>query len=441
MPAEARWKPSCFNIHVDHDGKRLFFNSVDSRILELSGGKRECFEEALREVEEKGHCADLRMQSCLKTLGFIVPESEDEYERERRRFEKTARSTDTLRITIAPTLACNLRCSYCFQQGMRQMPMLSPKLEEGVIEFVERKLESSKALVMRWFGGEPLLALPLIARMTEKLQRFCADRNIVYYAEMLTNGVLLTPARIDQLADLCVRVVHLPLDGTPAEYAERRGISRKQAEAYHERLLDNMPRLLNVLKSLVIRINVDRGNAHAGEEVVRLFKSRGYVDPRIDFRLGFLNTMPGIVDCIPHDCFSLAAFADVQVEFREFLAREGFRVFGGPELLDYPCGAPLDHCYMIDPLGRIGKCVPCIGTDESVFTRIYPEDIARTIRDTVSMDIPYLHYDPYSLPACAECKLLPQCLGACPRNHTPNGVFQCALRDGLADRLAFFNTH
>lgn len=57
MPAEARWKPSCFNIHVDHDGKRLFFNSVDSRILELSGGKRECFEEALREVEEKGHCA------------------------------------------------------------------------------------------------------------------------------------------------------------------------------------------------------------------------------------------------------------------------------------------------------------------------------------------------------------------------------------------------
>lgn len=57
------------------------------------------------------------------------------------------------------------------------------------------------------------------------------------------------------------------------------------------------------------------------------------------------------------------------------------------------------------------------------------------------MDIPYLHYDPYSLPACAECKLLPQCLGACPRNHTPNGVFQCALRDGLADRLAFFNTH
>jgi len=151
--------------------------------------------------------------------------------------------------------------------------------------------------------------------------------------------------------------------------------------------------------------------------------------------------MPGIVDCIPHDCFSLAAFADVQIQFREFLAREGYRVFGGPELLEYPCGAPLDHCYTIDPEGRIGKCVPCIGTDESVFTRIYPGEIGRTIHETESIDLPYLHYDPYSLPACADCKLLPQCLGACPRNHTPNGVFQCALRDGLADRLAFFATH
>lgn len=441
MLAETRWKPSFFNIHVDRNGTRLFFNSVNSHIFELSGGQRESFDQALREVEEQGHCADPRMQYCLKTLGFIVPESENEYERERRRFQSTARSTESLRITIAPTLACNLRCSYCFQHELRHLPMLSPELERGVVDFVDRKLESSKILVMRWFGGEPLLALPQITRMTEELQSFCASRGIVYYAEMLTNGALLTPERIEKLNELSVRLMHLPLDGAPALYAERRGISLEQALAFHERLLDNVPHLLKILKTLVIRINVDQHNPRGGEDVVRMFKSRGYVDRRIDFRLGFLNTLPGILDCVPHDCLSMSAISSVQTEFHQFLAAEGYSVYGGPELLEYPCGVPLAHCFTIDPYGRIGKCVPCIGTEESVFAQIYPDDIDRTLREMEAADLPYADYDPYSSPACEGCKLLPQCLGACPRNHTPNGVFQCGLRDGLADRLAFFSTH
>ncbi|HEY0283437.1 MAG TPA: radical SAM protein [Rhizomicrobium sp.] len=440
MDTPVKLKPSVFNAQIPHNGKVLAFNSLIAFSLEMSEPQARIFNDTLDEIARIGRCEDEAFQRCLYALGFVVPADHDEIAAQQAAFRAAKADADTLRLTIAPTMACNMHCTYCFQQDFAACKTMQPEIERGIIEFVRRKSERSKTLVVQWFGGEPLLRLHRIAAMTEAFQSICAERGMRYYAEMLTNGVLLTPETVASLSKLAVRAIQIPLDGDIETYARRKGISLQRAQAFHDSLLDSMPSLLEATGSVTIRINVDRNNPAAGYDAVRMFKQKGCCDPRLDFRLGFLNNRDGIVDCIPHDCFSNAEFADTEAAFRRFLAEQGFQVYGEPGPRKYPCAAPLQNNFTISPDGRIGKCVPAIGTDDSVFGQIYPDDIERTMQETAAADAPYSDFDPY-LGACSGCEFLPVCLGSCPRSHAPGRSVICALKEGLAETLAFYRVH
>ncbi|KAF0206651.1 MAG: hypothetical protein FD172_3910 [Methylocystaceae bacterium] len=436
MP-EQGWKPSAFNVELDAAGRRFVYNSISLQMLELDEATLACFRDSMDEIRLGGRCADERMLQCFLALGFVVPASEAEYEREQTQFSSSKADRDTLKITLAPTMACNLRCSYCFQQDFAPSRNMKAEVQNGVIEFVRRKAAGSRRLVVQWFGGEPLLRYEQIVSMTEAFQKICAERDMIYEAEMLTNGTLLTPEIIDSFRRLSLRAIQIPMDGDIATYARRKGATLKRAEDFHQFLLGHMPQLVAAVGSVKIRINVDRDNADAGKDVVRMFNTHGCCDPRIDFRLGFLNTRDGIIECIPHDCLSDAEFAAAEADFRQFLAREGFRVYDEPFRRKFPCAAPLERNFTIDPSGRIGKCVPAIGSDESVFSRIYPENIERTIAETSQADAPYADYDPFESEMCRKCALLPVCLGSCPKLHVDGVAASCRVKEGFAEKVLF----
>lgn len=442
MPEVQKWKPSFFNVTLDRNERRLIFNSSTTKMIDLDRPQAELLEDSLEQIGRSGQCANESLLQCLISLGFVVPEEENEYERERIRFQTTKASRETLRVTIAPTMACNLRCSYCFQQNLVRGKSMKPDVQQGVIDFIQRKLEEgSKRLVVQWFGGEPLLAFKQIVAMSAEFQSICTERGIAYYSEMLTNGTLLSAEMIDGFRRIALKAIQIPMDGTVGTYARRKNVSVERANGFHRFLIGHLQSLVDVTGSVTIRINVDRDNPEGGKDVVRMFKDQGVVDPRIDFRLGFLNTSRGLVECIPHDCFSPAQFSNVEVEFMHFLASEGYRVYGSPSKRNFPCAAPLSHSYTIDPEGRIGKCVPAIGTEESIFSRIYPHDIKRTLLETSLPEAPYGKFDPFSSGVCEDCKLLPVCLGSCPKMHEPGRTAMCSMKEGLLDRLRFHDSH
>lgn len=435
-----KWKPSAFNVAAPANGKHLLFNSVTSATLALNSSQQPVLEDCLWEIEETGGCANEDLLRGLATLGFVVPESEDEYLREHMKFLANRESRDRLFLTIVPTMACNLRCTYCFQQNIPRASAMKPAVQRGLVEFVRRKAMDSKYLVVQWFGGEPLLKHDMILALSEAFLHICDQYGMSYHAEMLTNGLLLTEQMINSLASISIRAIQIPLDGTPATYARRKQIPLRKAEAYYRFLVENMQSLVETTGSVTLRINVDRDNADEAKYVVALFKDHGVSDSRIDFRLGFLNTSRGILDCISHDCFSYTEFADLELDFRYFLAREGYKVYGQPTPRDYPCTAAVWNSYTADPDGRIGKCVPSIGTQENTFSQIYPNDIERTVVET-SSEGPFGQFDPFVIPACRGCPLLPACLGSCPKMHAPGHTLVCSMKEGLGEMLAFYHEY
>ncbi|KAB8141378.1 SPASM domain-containing protein [Chloroflexia bacterium SDU3-3] len=440
MTATQKWKPSCFNVVVPAQDGYMLFNSVSSETLALSDGQLPVLEDALREIAATGRSHDEDLCLGLRALGFIVPIGDDEYQREHRKFLDAQAEQDALYLTIVPSMACNLRCTYCFQQNIEHTKADKANFAQGVLAFVQQKMVGCKRLVVQWFGGEPLINYAMIRSLSASFLALCEERGASYHAEMLTNGTLIKPQMIAQLGDMAIRAIQIPLDGVPSTYAHRKQVSLAKAQAYYSFLAQHLDAIAEATGSVTIRINVDRENAEEAKQVVAFFRQQGVSDSRIDFRLGFLNTSRGIIECIPHDCLSYTEFADLELDFRQFLADQGYRVYGKPGARHHPCAAALWNSYTISPDGRIGKCVPAVGTTETAFAQINTGDIAQTMRQLAG-DAPFHGFDPFESASCKGCALLPACLGSCPKMHLPDHTLVCSMKEGLGDTLAFYHSY
>lgn len=130
-----------------------------------------------------------------------------------------ALDTDFLNLILLPTERCNFRCTYCyedFKAGLMQQPVI-----DGVKGLVDRRAPTLCGLEISWFGGEPLLAKPIIydisAHIVDLTHRF---PSLSYAANMTTNGYLLDHETAETLLRLGVNSYQVSLDG-PEEIHNR----------------------------------------------------------------------------------------------------------------------------------------------------------------------------------------------------------------------------
>jgi uncharacterized protein len=410
-------------------------------LLSLEWKQHEIISAALARLGTHDNFADPQLIDLLSANGFIVSSAEDEYEREHRQFLATRNSREHLYLVIAPTMRCNAACPYCFQSDLRTAPKMSFETQQRVIEFFREKVVGVKKVGVQWFGGEPLVALPIIETLSRAFQEICEQAHVVYNADMLTNGLELSAEIICRLSKLAIRAMQIPLDGLPPTYASRKGITLDRSARFFDVLRDNIRELLAAVGSLVIRINVDRRNLDEAREVVLWMKRSRMTDPRIDFRLALLEDVKALGTCPTTEaCFTAAEFGGEDIVFRRFLVAEGLTLYGFPERRAYSCIAHLANAYTIDPQGRIGKCVPEVGREEYSY-----RTLMRPPGDTGDCDsgirIPYSEFDPYLSRHCENCAFLPVCQGQCPRQHEVQPDFQCSMKRGIAAKLALYDEY
>lgn len=414
---------SVFTARIRDGESVVWFHSLTGAVMRLPGHLAEALDRLLATgAVSRGRLTGSPLESLLRS-GFLVEADVDEYEREHRAHLKTRNSPRQVLLTVAPTLACNLRCSYCFQRGIPPSRRMSQPVADGLVDLVGAlgDVVRPERVAVHWFGGEPLLAFDLLLRCTEGFRAQALRQGFEYCAELVTNGLLLQ--RVDILRDL--HRLHLvsaqiSLDGLPVTYAARKEVTVARATRFYDFLADTVGRLADVAGRVVLRVNVDRQNVGEAREVVDFFVSRGAADPRVIFKLGRLDVAPGSTDCIPHDCLETESFTAEEIAFAEHLTSHGLIASTSvPEPIDWTCGAVLRHHYSVDPSGRIGKCVPLIGTGEDTVSVIRPGDIARTVHELTARPHPFAEFDPFRAAACRGCHLLPVCLGSCPREDVP----------------------
>lgn len=106
-------KLSRYNIEKKEDKSCLIYNTVTSAILELDTD----YEKSYYEMKEGKKCSKPDLESALLEGGMLVEDDKDEFAELliRNKIERFADSNLTL--TIAPTMACNFCCPYCYEKG------------------------------------------------------------------------------------------------------------------------------------------------------------------------------------------------------------------------------------------------------------------------------------------------------------------------------------
>ncbi len=190
-------KQSCYNIKFEESNGVILYNIATDGILQLAPQTAELLDSYADKVDDL--CLIYPdLFNALKCHGFIVDDNVDETRALIDKWSKQFAATDTFRLTVNPTLNCNLCCWYCYESHSSNMVMSDDILERTKL-LIRNKVgdKDLKMFNLDFFGGEPLLqfdriVMPLISVAVE----VCNQNGKQLHLSFTTNGVLLTPEHI-----------------------------------------------------------------------------------------------------------------------------------------------------------------------------------------------------------------------------------------------------
>jgi len=214
-------QPSMFNVRVPLDGSGDVFlmNTFTDAQIVVSAEVADLLDRLAAPGPNTWTSDEREALSTLAEHGFLVDSRETDYRNLRGFFHEIRESRDELRMTVLTTLQCNFACDYCIQGDHgdynRHAAKMSLDTAAAVADWAERRLDElgAETYVLTFFGGEPLINLPVVYYLAERMWRFCESRGIRMLVNVITNGLLLTPDVVDRLAPCGLNGVKITLDG------------------------------------------------------------------------------------------------------------------------------------------------------------------------------------------------------------------------------------
>ena len=375
--------PSQFVLPFSHNGKQYVFNVFTKQLIE-------------GELPDSAHAGE-GFDDLIEAM-FLVPEGKDEctyYESIARMMRLYGQKKGVSGYTIMPTLGCNARCVYCYEEGRKPVKM-TPEIVEQTIRYI-LKTRSKENITISWFGGEPLLCPDIIDHICDRLR----EENVSFQSIMVTNGSLITPGIIEKmLTRWNLKRLQISLDGAEPDYIARKRYYA-DSDQYHA-VLHTIGQLSEAGIRVAIRVNVDESNwsgiPQLLDDMDRFIGHKEHVtvyfSPLMDVRAGEndLAMWKKITDAAP--LIEKAGFHALAYlrSFRRFranrcMADSGSEVIG-PDGSLYPC----EHC---PPESRFGDIFNGT-TDEQARTEFCRTDRTREM--------------------CRKCVFLPDCtsFASCP---------------------------
>ena len=207
--------------------------------------------------------------NLLLKLGFIILDDHNEQEELIIKHRLTVYSTQGYRLTIVPTLGCNLRCWYCYEEHFEEY--MDEKNIDTILKFVESLIKNNnlKTFHLDWFGGEPMLCFKeIIYPLSQKIKELCEKHNILFRNSITTNGVLIDQSIVEAINDIQLYHYQITLDGGKEEHNRVRKTTSN--EGTFNRIINNINLLLENLDNvnITLRINYTKKNLPSIGEII-----------------------------------------------------------------------------------------------------------------------------------------------------------------------------
>jgi uncharacterized protein len=432
-------KPSFYNFffEVGVGEGYLAYNSRANTLLYFSAEDYTKVSSVMNDGYKQNKIISLGQEDkeLLLQSGFFVPKEENELEVLKNESYIGRENIKSLTLTIAPTLACNLRCIYCFEN--HEASHMSKIVQEKLIEFVKHKIIHAGSLHINWFGGEPLLQPKIIKYLSEAFIKICEEKQAQYSASIITNGVLLSEEYAKILQSCMVRSVQITLDGMPEIHDKRR--FDVKGKGTFEKIINNV-KIAKTYLSIIIRVNIDETNREQLQKINDYFQQ--------DTALAGIFIYPGQVQEFNEVCGDIAStcidnqdFAKFSFEREIISYQKGYRAsVNYPKRLKYACAADYTNSFVVAPSGLLFKCWNEIGgSADKAVGNLLEEVYYNKERDFYAWE----NWNIFQYSECIICKYLPICMGTCPylaiRKHNLKSAICTPLKETLFDSLRLYH--
>lgn len=348
-------KASEYNYIYDDLGKDnvIMYNSRTGALSIIQELQYEQFKNFLKSGDE---ITDKEFLEKLLQCGYVLPIEVDEKFLLKTTLMRERYDSRQFFVTIAPTMACNFRCIYCFEQGRYGHKYMDSKTISNVIKFIEKRMENAESLHISWFGGEPLLAMPVIEEISESVIAYCNAKNKKFDASIVTNGYFYTKEIAEKLKQLRVNKVQITIDGSRDIHNSRRPLIN--GGCTYDVIMENLVATKGIIP-INIRINVDADCVDAADDVITFLKNNSLLEHVIPY-LGFVLPYGNYYQ--KEKCFSTEEYSNLNLKFWQENNIPLQSMYPAPR--GHYCIADFCNGWVIDDIGNMYKCWNEIGIPE-----------------------------------------------------------------------------
>lgn len=376
----------------------ILFNLQDDGFIILNSELAEVVNKNKDSIDmlEKMHPA---LFAELQKKGIIIPKETDEVKDLVEKWKKADNDPTHFSMIVNPTLGCNLRCWYCYEEHDKK-PVMKAEVLESICRLIDKKLADPvlKNLNVS-FGGEPLVGLKqVVLPLLEYAGKACKKRGVLLSSSFTTNGVLLTDEVLDALENVGLTspaTFQISLDGNK-DYHNRSRVGVNLAPTY-DIIVGNMINAAKRGHSIFARLNYTAGNAGTFMDVLDDFQKLP-AETKKYIQFNFQQIWQDIANDI-HERID---------NMKEAYRGEGFSVESDHICHRHSCYADKENSIVINYDGNLFKCT---ARDFHAENR---EGQLNTDGEIVWNERYYNRMNAkYSNKACLECKILPICNGGC----------------------------
>jgi len=383
----------------------------------------------------------------LTEQGFLVENRDADRRALDDYFTTIRRDTTQLGVTVLTTLQCNFACDYCFQGDHgdynKTAEKMSPETAERVATWIEGELDRLRPqrFVLTFFGGEPLLNVPVMYALAERAWRAAQARGVELLINIITNGLLLTPEVVARMKPFGLNGIKISLDGDRDTHNRMRPL--RGGQGTFDRIVENIRRVAGDVP-IAIGGNFDAETADSYPALLDYLRAQDFADKltKVNFK-PIVRTDPappkGVLPLIPvgangkplnGTCMTAAGagkhaiggtacdtchFAEDKMSFlREETKQRGFATSDGVHM--GPCQIHREHSHTIGPDGSLYAC-PGFTGERSMSTG-HIDGRADRLRELARLRFEGIG----AWKACGDCAFIPVCAGGCSvASHTELG--------------------
>jgi len=337
---------------------------------------------------------------------FLVDTEIDEVEEVINEWVKHDTSSEIFKITINPTLNCNMRCWYCYEKHYKTANM-SRAVYDAVMNLVTQKVKEPelKRLNISFFGGEPLLSFSnIVLPLMKEASKLCKVYQKQFSVSFTTNGYLLTDKILDQLECIPLDnklIFQITLDGNE-EYHNYTRYTINHGETYRT-ILENIKNVLSRGMLVTLRLNATVKNMLSFADLLTdLSDLTDEEKTYLTIEIHRVWQDRGITDNV---------YEESEDHVRKILCDAGLNVSEKIAFQRYRCYADEENHVVINYDGKLFRCTARDFKKGNAEGELLSDGILKW-NEMAKKRTAIKYGNDY----CKECMIYPLCHGSCSQN-------------------------